>query len=99
VLALIEAAGLICADAAFQSTLGEFPLEELLQPGFGGRIATSAGMARRALVSADEDVSFEFRHENALLAIDQGVFLILIAAAIMQKWRALSLLRIGFRNL
>jgi hypothetical protein len=62
VLALIEASGLVGADAAFQSTLGEFLLEKFLEPGFGGGIATSAGMACGALVSADEDVFFEFRH-------------------------------------
>lgn len=62
VLALIEAAGLIGADSALQATLGEFLLEKFLQAGLGGGIAASAGMARRALVSAYEDVVLEFRH-------------------------------------
>jgi hypothetical protein len=67
VLALVEASGLISACAAFQSALGEFLLEEFLQTGFGERIAASAGIARRTLISADKDVMFEFRHWSKVL--------------------------------
>jgi hypothetical protein len=67
VLTLIEASRLVGAHASRQSALGEFLLEELLQFGFGGRIAAASGIARRALVSADEDMLFEFRHLSAIL--------------------------------
>jgi hypothetical protein len=99
VLALVETACLIGAHAAFESTFGELLFEEFLQPALSFGIAASAGMPCRTLVSADEDVSFEFWHENALLDIDQGIFLILTAAAIKQKWRAPSSAKIGCRNL
>ena len=66
VFALVEASGLIGADFAFQAALGQFLFEEFLQFGFGGGIAASSGMSRRALVSADEDVFFEFGHQDAL---------------------------------
>ena len=62
VLALVEAAGLVGTDSAFQASLGQFLLEEFLEPGFGSGVAGSAGMACGALVSADEDVFFEFGH-------------------------------------
>lgn len=62
VLALVEASGLIGAHAAFQPMLGEFLLEDLLQPRFRSRIAASPRMARGALVSANEDMSFELGH-------------------------------------
>jgi hypothetical protein len=67
VLTLIETSGLVGAHSSLQPALGEFLLEELLQFGFGRRIATSTGIAGRALVSADEDVLFEFRHFSAIL--------------------------------
>ena len=63
-LALVEASRLIRSDSALQAVLGEFLLEQLLQFGFGERIAASAGMARGAMVSTDEDVLFEFRHDG-----------------------------------
>lgn len=62
-LALVETPGLVRAHAAFQSTFGEFLLEEFLQTSFGCWIAASPGMPCRALVSADEDVSFELWHQ------------------------------------
>jgi hypothetical protein len=62
-LALIETTGLIGAHAAFESTLGEFLLEQFLKAGFRGRVATPSGLARRALVSTDEDMFFEFWHQ------------------------------------
>ena len=68
VLALVEASGLIGAHSSFESAFGEFLLEQLLQPGFGGGIATSSGMACRALVSADKDVFFELWHESNALS-------------------------------
>jgi len=62
-LALVEAARLIRADAAFQPPLGQFLFEEFLQPTFGERIATSPRMSRWALVSADENMLLECRHQ------------------------------------
>lgn len=64
VLALIEAAGLIGAYFALETALGELLFEEFLQLGFRQRIAASAGMARRALVSADENMFFELGHQT-----------------------------------
>ena len=63
VFALIEAARLVGAHFTLQSALGKFLLEQLLQLGFRLRITASAGMARRTLVSADENVLFELGHE------------------------------------
>ena len=63
VFALIEAARLIGADFTLQSALGQLLLKQFLQPGFRLRITASAGMARWTLVSADENVLFEFGHE------------------------------------
>jgi len=63
-LALVETPGLVRAHSAFQSTFGEFLLEEFLQASFGCWIAASPGMPRRALVSTDEDVLFEFWHQR-----------------------------------
>jgi hypothetical protein len=62
VLALIEASGLVGADTALESAFGEFLFEELLQSGFSCGVAASAGIRRRALISADEDVLLKFRH-------------------------------------
>src|ERR1700687_654357 len=63
VFALIEAARLIGAYFPLQSSLGQFLLEQLLQPGLRLRITASAGMARWTLVSADENVLFELGHQ------------------------------------
>jgi len=62
-LALIEAAGLIRPYFALQPTLGELLLKQFLQLGLCLRIAASPRMPRRALVSTDEDMLFEFRHQ------------------------------------
>jgi len=53
---------LIGAHSALQAALRQLLLERFLQPGFRRGIAASAGMACRALVSADEDVVLEFWH-------------------------------------
>jgi len=69
VLALIEAARLIGAHSPLESAGGKLLFEKLLQTGFRQRIAASARMPRRALVSTNENVSFEFRHQtSAVLA-------------------------------
>src|SRR5215831_15045591 len=56
VLALVEAAGLVGANAALQSSFSQLLLKEFLQARFSVRIAASAGMACGPLVSAHEDV-------------------------------------------
>jgi hypothetical protein len=62
VLALIEATSLIRAHRALQSALSQLLLKQLLQLALSERIATSARMARRPLVSANENMLFEFWH-------------------------------------
>ena len=62
VLALIQAAGLVRADSAFQAASGKLLLKEFLQVGFGGWVAATSRVAGRTLVTADEDVSFKFGH-------------------------------------
>ncbi len=62
--ALVEAAGLIRAHSPLQPALGQSLFEELLQPGLRLRIAAPARMARRTLVSADENMSFELWHQT-----------------------------------
>jgi hypothetical protein len=69
VLALIEAARLIRADSAFQSTLSQLLLEEFLQPRFGERIAASPWMSGRTVVSADENVLLEWWHQAVARAL------------------------------
>jgi len=59
--ALVEAAGFIGADV-FYSTLRQLGFEEALQFALRGGVATAAGMARFALIHADEDVFVELRH-------------------------------------
>ena len=81
VLALVQAAGLVGAHSALQPALGQFLLEQLLQLCPRGGIATSAWMAWRALVSADENMALEFRHMNIVQEwqrIGCGVILISI---------------------
>jgi hypothetical protein len=62
-LALVEAAGLVGSHSAFEAALRQLLLEQLLQAGLGGGIAASTRMACGALVSTDENVLFEFRHQ------------------------------------
>ena len=62
VLALVEASGLVRPHSPLQSAFGEFLLEELLQPGFGGGIAAASRMACRSLVATDENVVLELGH-------------------------------------
>lgn len=62
VFALIEAPGLVGANASLQTTGGEFLLKEFLQVCVGLRIAASARMACWALIAADEDVVLELWH-------------------------------------
>ncbi len=50
----------------FQPELRQLLLEELLQPGFSGRIAASPGIPGRTLVSANKDMLFKFRHQPPL---------------------------------
>src|SRR5215472_8711945 len=73
VLALVEASGLVRADTAFESALGQLLLEEFLQAGFGLGIAASAGMACGTLVAADEDVMFEFGHQTIVAGLTSSV--------------------------
>lgn len=66
VLALVEASGLIRTDAAVQATGSQLLLEEFLQASFSQRIAASARMPCRSLVSANKDMFLEFRHPLSL---------------------------------
>ena len=61
-LALIEAAGVIGANSALQSPLGEFLLESCVQFGTSAGIAAAARMVLRPHIAADKNVAFEFRH-------------------------------------
>ena len=62
VLALIETALLVGPDPAFETALGQFLFEELLQPGLSEWIAAAPRMPLRTLVAADENVVFEIGH-------------------------------------
>ena len=62
VLALVEAAGLVGAKAALQPAGLESFLELLLQLTLSRRIATTAWTGSIALVGANEDMFFKFRH-------------------------------------
>jgi hypothetical protein len=64
VLALIEASREVGTDAALQSTFRDFLFKQLVQFTFVQRIAASAGISRRALVSANKNVFFEPRHQG-----------------------------------
>ena len=70
VLALIEAARLICANASLEPTGGELLFKQLLQPGFSEGIAASAGMPRGTLVSTNKDMSLKFCHQTAAASLD-----------------------------
>lgn len=66
VLALVEASGFVGADGAFQSKLSEPVFESFLQFAFSGGIATAARGVRIALIPADENMLFKFRHGDSL---------------------------------
>jgi hypothetical protein len=61
--ALVEASGLVGADAPFESAGFQFFLEQFLQLSFAFRIAAGARTSRRALVAADEHVLLELGHD------------------------------------
>jgi hypothetical protein len=63
VLALVEASGLIGSDASVQAMGSQFLLEQFLQASFRQRIAASARMPCRSLVSANKDMFLESRHQ------------------------------------
>ena len=80
-LTLVKTSGLVGADSALQSALGQLHLKQLLQLGPGGGIATSARMPWRTLVSADENMALEFWHPIIVQEwrrIARGVILIWI---------------------
>ncbi len=64
--ALIEASGFIGADGALQAKFGEPVFESFLQFAFAGGIATAARGFRVALIPADENMLFKFRHADSL---------------------------------
>jgi hypothetical protein len=68
-LALVEAAGLVGANRASDSRLIQQPLELALKVTSRGRIATAAGMSAGALVAADKDMLFEFRHGKIWITV------------------------------
>ena len=61
-LALIEAAGLVCAHPPRQAVLGERLLEGLVQGAATVGIAAAARMSGRPLVGAHEEMPFEGCH-------------------------------------
>jgi hypothetical protein len=65
-LTLVEASGLIRANASLQAVGSQLLLEELLEASFRQRIAASARMPCRSLVSANKDMFLEFRHQLSL---------------------------------
>jgi hypothetical protein len=69
VFALIQTAGLVRAYFPFHSKRREFLLEELLQVSIGLGIAASPRMSRWPLVSANENVTFKFRHQPAIRCV------------------------------
>jgi hypothetical protein len=60
--ALVEASGCVGTEAGLQSQCFELFLELLLQLALPAGIATSARTGGVALITADEDVFFKFRH-------------------------------------
>src|SRR5690242_2998979 len=54
--ALVKAAGFVGPDFVLEAACREFLLENPLQFACSARIATSSGMAGRALINADEDM-------------------------------------------
>ena len=73
-LTLVETAGLIGPDRAFDSILCQLDLEHTLEFGIAGGIAAAAWICRGSLVSADEDVFLEFHRitKNARLKLPGG---------------------------
>src|SRR5579864_2465018 len=61
-LTLVEAAGLVSADVAFDAALRQLDLEHALQITFAGRIARGAGISSRPLVATDKNVFLKFGH-------------------------------------
>ena len=66
VLTLVEASGLIRANASLQAVGSQLLLEKLYEASFRQRIAASARMPCRSLVSANKDMFLEFRHQLSL---------------------------------
>ena len=60
--ALVKAAGFVGPDFVLEAACREFLLENPLQFACSARIATSSGMAGRALINADEDMLLKLRH-------------------------------------
>jgi hypothetical protein len=67
VLALVETARLVGANAALKSARGELGFERFLQLGLAGRVATSARRGSVAHVGADEDVALKLGHVAKIL--------------------------------
>ncbi len=63
-LALVQTSRLVRAHFALESAFRKFLLEQLLKFRSPRRIAASAGMSRRADVSADEDMALKLGHGN-----------------------------------
>lgn len=84
VFALIEAARLVGAHTALESTFRQFLLEQLLQPGLAGRITASSRIPRRPLVAAYENMFLELGHEDMwILAAAHPRRLIVVDSAIL----------------
>src|SRR5690349_15228222 len=64
VLALVEASGLVGAKAVLQPVRLESLFELLLQITLAAGIAASARTRSIALIGADEDMFFKFRHSQ-----------------------------------
>lgn len=65
-LALVEASGLICPHFSFKPERAKLLFESLMQFSFAVRIAARAGLSRRTLISANENMLLKFRHEDNL---------------------------------
>jgi hypothetical protein len=66
VFTLVQAACFVGPHPGEQSPCLQFLFKQFLQCVFAGGIATAAWIARRPLVAADENVSFEFGHDDNL---------------------------------
>jgi hypothetical protein len=62
VLTLVEAPGPVGSDGCLNASKREPALEFAVQISAGGGITAAARMVGSALIAADEDVLFEFRH-------------------------------------